>query len=1077
MSARPPDERIFLTQKNGTDIYVQVTESPWLLDVDAFTIPIGREFYEDVGLAKGFLDYINEKSKDFIEKIESLISRVYGDNNFSASSPLLIELPQELREIKASHVFIASVEDEEGGNINLAQEMANLIVRNSNENSLFKIAISVPESRTSHQSIEAIIEPMLVGIFLAIANNNSIKEITLTTLEDPAVETLKGVAKDIQEAWEEEPTSPEKQEAPSSKKKYSEPIQKEPEEQEESSYPEELLEAMENLSPSGKRVLQFAGYFARESNSGLIDSKMILDSLILLKNKEAANDRVSKTTKFLHKFLIENSNKEELDFDPYSLIPFEIENSIKNVSQWGHELPEPESFDDEGKEVLIKSFQIARETEKETDGVIHLRPLLAAILTAPPPVRALDHLRTLGYEIGELQKQFHRLIKNKYTEDDLEAWEKILKGEGGGKEKLLPLGRAVSQRDEPGDVDLLGDENLVRALAAMIADPNQGTPFTIGLLGEWGTGKSTVMNLLRKRLDAEEPDRFIFAEFNAWEYERTKNLPAGLAQEVVQAFVDKSSWWDNFKLRIEFAMREHGIGALRIGFYAFIAIGVPWLIFYLLGIIGLPLPDIDKALGFGAVGGLAGAGVYLWRSLKQIVEHPLSVKLRTYLKLPTYGEHLGLIPVLKRHIETLCEIRLDNWQWRTEKRKTALGVLSKLFDESVSNYSYTGEYETKKRLIVFIDDLDRCDPPSISSMLDAIRLVMDLEHVITIIGIDYRIAYRAVGDHYKNLEGGGRTKEQIARDYLGKIIQMPILLHKPTEADLTSFVEKALFPGAWEPDKDEKDSEKKTDDVETGKEPPEEIETIKPEGEKAAEEMVPITVKKVASKKKEAVVSEPEKAEDSSERPPIPSERPAIIDGTKKGVEKGEDPLEKEMVFTVSESERFGRLAFDFDLRNPRQLRRLRNSYGLLKLIYSMGANIGFKDVNLPEENDDVHWQLMTLLFWKEFKFENLDLAEEVLKKLSFGKITMELDKISEIVSLPERVVAHLSYAGLGELGSHNGKLVDLENFVERFVLPQKIEKIVSVLEEVINTEETVEKETEAKKAKPKVKAKARTKK
>src|ERR1700759_1243421 len=71
--------------------------------------------------------------------------------------------------------------------------------------------------------------------------------------------------------------------------------------------------------------------------------------------------------------------------------------------------------------------------------------------------------------------------------------------------------------DEPivdPDHDLLGLDPHARRLACQILD--KPTPYTIGVYGEWGAGKTTFVNLLRWHLDQLKTNRPEFIRFEAW---------------------------------------------------------------------------------------------------------------------------------------------------------------------------------------------------------------------------------------------------------------------------------------------------------------------------------------------------------------------------------------------------------------------------------------------------------------------------------------------------------------------------------------------------------------------------------
>ena len=59
----------------------------------------------------------------------------------------------------------------------------------------------------------------------------------------------------------------------------------------------------------------------------------------------------------------------------------------------------------------------------------------------------------------------------------------------------------------------------------MITDEDFRTPFCIGIFGKWGSGKTSFMHLLEKKLLCGNTPRFaIPVWFNPWRYEREEHL-------------------------------------------------------------------------------------------------------------------------------------------------------------------------------------------------------------------------------------------------------------------------------------------------------------------------------------------------------------------------------------------------------------------------------------------------------------------------------------------------------------------------------------------------------------------------
>jgi KAP family P-loop domain/Pentapeptide repeats (8 copies) len=77
--------------------------------------------------------------------------------------------------------------------------------------------------------------------------------------------------------------------------------------------------------------------------------------------------------------------------------------------------------------------------------------------------------------------------------------------------------------------------------------------------------------------------------------------------------------------------------------------------------------------------------------------------------------------------------------------------------------------ERPKRLVVFVDDLDRCSPDKVLNLLEALNLYLDVEGCVYILGVDPAPLEAAINHKY------AWAKEGYA-NYLDKIIQLPFRL-------------------------------------------------------------------------------------------------------------------------------------------------------------------------------------------------------------------------------------------------------------------------------------------------------------
>ena len=98
------------------------------------------------------------------------------------------------------------------------------------------------------------------------------------------------------------------------------------------------------------------------------------------------------------------------------------------------------------------------------------------------------------------------------------------------------------------------------------------------------------------------------------------------------------------------------------------------------------------------------------------------------------------------------------------------------------------------RVVILIDDLDRCLPEAVLSTLEAVKLFLAVPKMAFIIAADQAMIREAI------TVGLGETRRSVAfaRDYLDKIVQVPIAVPQPTHHDAECYV--ALLLASLEAD-------------------------------------------------------------------------------------------------------------------------------------------------------------------------------------------------------------------------------------------------------------------------------------
>lgn len=538
---------------------------------------------------------------------------------------------------------------------------------------------------------------------------------------------------------------------------------------------------------------------------------------------------------------------------------------------------------------------------------------------------------------------------------------------------------------------------MVSALQALFSHKNNINHLTIGLLGYWGSGKTRILNLLKERLFFNnKPENknnkidFIWGEFNAWAYEHTDNIQAGMAHEIVQALtqyriplqpsktsesvteksdqksnnsnpIEELNYWQKLGYRIKAALTwqytrriwfagdfvAHKspfkmlsfclvlLATIVVGFYA----GADFYTTKSFTLAKLTFKPEDITL----YGGFFALLFTVLKSVKKLFAQPYAKELLTYVKLPSYSEHLGLVSEMRKDIQLLCQLRLQ---------KTVFG--------------------NQKRLVFVVDDLDRCSPEGIVKTLEAVRLILDIPSVTVILTVDQRIALAALAYHYREIQEfhASNDAKTIARDYLGKIIHLPINIPEPDLDTVTGYMSYV-----WQDDqqftKDADDTESNTDSaIQDWKA------LINPEKPKKTEEE--------AEKKKPAHNSEDQAGE--SDKP-----KPTEIDADEKEINLEEivndilkmPPPEKrshEQIlegYTPEQKAAFVYWTNQFQLTNPRQLKRLHNSYNLLQLVSD-------KLDQIVNEKHHLAFGYLVTLITLEFVNNQLDLnlAAELRKYL-----------------------------------------------------------------------------------------------
>jgi KAP-like P-loop domain-containing protein/WD40 domain-containing protein len=139
-----------------------------------------------------------------------------------------------------------------------------------------------------------------------------------------------------------------------------------------------------------------------------------------------------------------------------------------------------------------------------------------------------------------------------------------------------------------------------------------------------------------------------------------------------------------------------------------------------------------------------------------------------------YREHLGLLALIRRDFEAISNF--------VEKDRLELE------NEHLAPLEETAQDARRiNRIVLYIDDLDRCPPDVVVKVLEAIHLLLSFPMFVVVVGVDARWVSRALAIKYPDLlPEKPKPGEPAATpfDYLEKIFQVPYWI-EPLSPDQT----------------------------------------------------------------------------------------------------------------------------------------------------------------------------------------------------------------------------------------------------------------------------------------------------
>ena len=290
------------------------------------------------------------------------------------------------------------------------------------------------------------------------------------------------------------------------------------------------------------------------------------------------------------------------------------------------------------------------------------------------------------------------------------------------------------------DKDFLGFDVHANLLKELLKDDKM-LPLTIGLFGDWGSGKSSILEVLKKEIEKEPKTACLY--FNGWVFEGYDDAKAALLETILKEFENEAKFGEGLKSDINKLfksvnwMRVIGFGIKNIAFPAAA---------YMTGGLSI-IPQL--------VSGLKDAAQNPNELVEKIKGHDTEGFLKQFVK---NTEEVNQFDVVRKF--------RDDFEELLEKSKI-------------------------NKLVILIDDLDRCLPDRIIDNLEAIKLFLNVKNTAFVIGADPRIVRHAIEFRHRDKiidRNAENTNDRIVNDYLEKLIQIPYTLPKLSDSEVETYI-------------------------------------------------------------------------------------------------------------------------------------------------------------------------------------------------------------------------------------------------------------------------------------------------
>jgi hypothetical protein len=292
--------------------------------------------------------------------------------------------------------------------------------------------------------------------------------------------------------------------------------------------------------------------------------------------------------------------------------------------------------------------------------------------------------------------------------------------------------------DNETKVDFLNNEPIAKTIVELLRK-HSDQPITIGVHGDWGAGKSSVLEMVEASLESEE--RILCLKFNGWRFQGFEDAKIALIEGIVTGLLEKRPFLTKASVSVKDVFRR-----------------------------------IDMLKLAKRAGGLITAAAGVYTGNHELSALGLMASLEGSLTSPANFtvEKIGEI------VDGAKELLKEKGKDGTHNVPEEIAEFRKAFDKLL-------EEAKIDQLIVLVDDLDRCLPETAIETLEAIRLFVFTARTAFVVAADEAMIEYSVRKHFPELPDS-TGPQTYARNYLEKLIQVPFRIPALGQAETRIYV-------------------------------------------------------------------------------------------------------------------------------------------------------------------------------------------------------------------------------------------------------------------------------------------------